>query len=507
MIMKYVENVFEKYTDKETIARIKCFDSIKELWETSVKEFADDVVLADPTRQITYAELDEQVAKFRTVLAEKGLKKGDFIGVFAPNTIEWVKAFLAVATLGGCAVLLPPHLPEQALFGCGMKFQMKAIVYHPALQAKIDALNAMPHKMALVNVMENSEKKTPAVEVGPKDPGVIIFTGGTTGKSKGALLNQKAVCRGSCNGCYGIPNVFKQKYLLVLPLTHVFGLVRNLLTNIQSGSALFICQNNKDMFKDIAVFRPTIMVMVPALAEMCLNLSKQFHKNMLGDSLTHIICGASTVPPYLEKEYRQFNITLLPGYGLTESANLVSGNPLSSYKPASVGFPYPGQELKIVDGELWIKGDNVMDCYYNDPEENKNAFSEDGFFKTGDLVRFDDEGFLFIVGRIKEIIVLSTGEKISPFDLENKFDELDIIQDSLVYLDEETNSLAVQVYPRMLELAKIKPEDPEAYVKAEVSKVNNSLPSFMRVSKIIIRKEDFVRTPAMKIIRGKANNA
>lgn len=505
--MKYIENVFANYTSKENIERIKCFDSIEEMWSNSVKEFKDEIALADPNRKLTYKELDDEVAKFRSVLISKGINKGDFVGVYAPNTIEWAKAYLALETLGCCAVLLPPHLPEQALFGCGMKFQMKAIVYHPALQAKIDALNAMPHKMALINVMETSAEKAPSVKVNAKDPAVIIFTGGTTGKSKGALLNNKALCRGSCNGCYGIPEVFNQRYLLILPLTHVFGLVRNLLTNLQTGSALFICQNNKDMFKDIAVFRPTILVMVPALAEMCLNLSKQFKKNMLGDSLTHIICGASTVPPYLVKEYKQFNITLLPGYGLTESANLVSGNPRSDYKPASVGFPYPEQELKVVDGELWIKGDNVMDCYYNDPEENKNAFSEDGFFKTGDLVRFDEEGFLYIVGRIKEIIVLNTGEKISPFDLENKFDELDIIQDCMVYLDEETQQLCIQAYPRMIELAKLQLSDPEAYVRSEVNKVNNLLPSFMRVSKIIIRKEDFVRTPAMKIIRGKANLA
>lgn len=503
--MKYVENVFAKYTDEKTLQRIKCFDSINELWETSVKEFKDEVALQDKDRQWKYGELDQKVAQFRAILKENGLNKGDFVGVFAPNTLEWVKAYLAIETLGCVAVLLPPHLPEQALFGCGMKFNMKAIVYHPALQAKIDALNAMPHKMKLINVLEETDKEEPAVKVELKDPAVIIFTGGTTGKSKGALLNHKALCRGSCNGCYGIPNVFNQRYLLILPLTHVFGLVRNLLTSLQTGSALFICLNNKDMFRDIAIFRPTILVMVPALAEMCLNLSKQFKKNMLGDSLTHIICGASTVPPYLVKEYKPLNITLLPGYGLTESANLVSGNPLSDYKPASVGFPYPGQDLKVVDGELWIKGDNVMDCYYNDPEENKNAFSEDGYFKTGDLVRFDDEGFLFIVGRIKEIIVLSTGEKISPFDLENKFDELDIIQDSMVYLDEQTNQLVIQVYPRMVELAKLQLANPDEYIKQEVNKVNNSLPSFMRVSRIIIRKEDFVRTPAMKIIRGKAN--
>ena len=503
--MYYDKNPFIESTGEENIKRIKCFESVDELFESAVKEFANEVALADINRRWTYAELNDEVAHFRAVLLEKGLGRGDVIGIYSPNSLDWAKAFFAVETLNMTAVLLPPHLPEQALFGLGMKYQMKAIIYHKALNERITALNAMPHKMALIDIEEKGEKTAPSVASKAKDPAVIIFTGGTTGKSKGALLNHKALCRGSSNGCYGYKTVFNQRYLLVLPLTHVFGLVRNLLTNIQTGSGLFICLNNKDMFRDIAVFRPTIMVMVPALAEMCLNLSKQFKKNMLGDSLKYIICGASTVPPYLVKEFKQYNISLLPGYGLTESANLVSGNPRSDIKPASVGFPYQYQDLKVVDGELWIKGDNVLDCYYNEPEENKLAFSEDGYFKTGDLVRFDDEGFLYIVGRIKEIIVLPTGEKISPFDLENKFDELDIIQDCMVYLDEKTNSLAIQVYPRALELAKLQVEDKEEYIRKEVNRVNNELPSFMRVSKVVIRKDDFVRTPAMKIIRGKAN--
>ncbi len=503
--MLYDKNLFIEYTGEENIKRIKCFDSIGEMWNESVASFGNDVALQDLTRKFTYAELDAEIRKFRAILKQNSLNKGDFVGVFAPNSIEWAKAFMAIETLGCVAVLLPPHLPGQALFGCGMKFNMKAIVYHSALQEKVDELNAMPHKMTLINIMDTCDKEEPEVKVGPKDPAVIIFTGGTTGKSKGALLNQKALCRGTCNGCYGCPHVFNQRYLLILPLTHVFGLVRNLLVNFQTGSALFITQNNKDMFRDIAIFRPTIMVMVPALAEMCLNLSKQFKKNMLGDSLTTIIAGASTVPPYLVKEYEAYNITLLPGYGLTESANLVSGNPISKKKPAAVGFPYPGQELKIVDGELWIKGDNILDCYYNEPEETKNAFSEDGFFKTGDLVRFDDEGLLYIVGRVKEIIVLPTGEKVSPFDLENKFDELNIVQDCMVYLDEETGGLSIQVYPRMMEVAKLDVPDKDVFIKQEIMKVNNNLPSYMRVNRIIIRKDDFARTPAMKIIRGKVN--
>ncbi len=499
------DNIFAKYTDEETFKRIKYFGTMDNLWNSAVNEFKDNIALQDCNRKFTYTEMDEEVAKFRAVLHENGIKKGDVVGVFAPNSIEWVKAFLAITTSGCLAVLLPPHLPEQALFGLGMKYQMTAIVYHPALNEKIDALNKLPHKMTLINALNTSEDSLPSVSCDKKDPCVIIFTGGTTGKSKGALLNHGALTRGSYNGCLGIKDVFNQRMLLVLPLTHVFGLVRNLLTTLQTGGTLFITQNNKDMFKDCAIFKPTVMVMVPALAEMCLNLSKQFKRNMLGESLKLIICGASTVPPYLVKEYKPLGITLLPGYGLTESSNLVSGNPNGEYKPASVGFPYPGQDLKIVDGELWIKGDNILDCYYKEEEETKNAFSNDGYFKTGDLVRFDDEGYLYIVGRKKEIIILSTGENISPFELENKFNELDIIQDSLVYLDENTNTLAVSVYPRLVELAKVQADNKEEYIKNEINKVNKSLPSFMRVSKITIRKEDFKRTPAMKIIRGKDN--
>ena len=152
--MKYEQNLFIESTGAENVKKIKCFDTICDLWNESVQNYTDDLALADLTRQFTYAQLDREVSKFRAILKQNGLNKGDFVGVFAPNSIEWAKAYLAIETLGCVAVLLPPHLPGQALFGCGMKFDMKAIVYHPALQEKVDELNAMPHKMTLINIME-----------------------------------------------------------------------------------------------------------------------------------------------------------------------------------------------------------------------------------------------------------------------------------------------------------------------------------------------------------------
>ena len=154
---------------------------------------------------------------------------------------------------------------------------------------------------------------------------------------------------------------------------------------------------------------------------------------MLGDDLKTIICGAAPVAPYLVGAYHEKGIALLPGYGLTESANLVSGNPESLRLSDSVGLMFPNQEYRIEDGELWLKGRNMLDCYVG--EEENDSF-EDGWFKTGDLARVDKEGYLYITGRIKEIIVLPSGENVSPAEVEAYFNALEFVQDSQVFEDQ-----------------------------------------------------------------------
>ena len=264
---------------------------------------------------------------------------------------------------------------------------------------------------------------------------------------------------------------------------------------------MFICRNNQDLFRDIAVFRPTILVLVPALAEMALALSKKFRRNMLGDDLKTIICGAAAVPPYLIEEYNKCGISLYPGYGLTESSNLVSGNPDNLGRPDSVGLPYPNQELRVVDGELWLRGKNIMNGYIG--ADNESAFTEDGWFRTGDLVRFDEEGFLYITGRAKEIIVLPSGENISPAELEAHFLECILIQDCQVFEDIAEGGrhiLALEVVPRAAEIAKLGENAPAAII-SNLEKINASFPAFQRISRIEIRDRDFERTKSMKIVR------
>ena len=494
---------FRPYTKPEDFERIIERESVSEMWESCVEEFADIAAIQDSKTAHTFAELENDAARFRTLLLEKTDNEHNRVAILARNSYDFVKAFIAVTTLGLTAVVMPAHLDKTAVFGCCMKFGVSAVVYQGALEESVSLAKEKLGHIGFIEISGTSDKPSPMVKCDAKTPCVMMFTGGTTGKSKCALLSNGAVMQGTVNGCYGVWDVFYQRYLLVLPLSHVFGLIRNLMTSLYTGSTLFICKNNKDMFRDAAVFKPTIMVMVPALAEMALTLSNQFGKNMLGNDMKTIIAGAAAVPPYLVQEYDKLGIKLLPGYGLTESANLVSGNPESLKFPDSVGYPYPNQELKIVDGELWLKGKNMMDGYVGGEEEG--AY-EDGWFKTGDLVRIDENGMLYITGRIKEIIVLPSGENVSPAELEVKFNALPFIQDSQVFEDIDQSGrhiLALEVVPRKTVTAKMNLENEKEFIISELQKVNEALPAFERVNRIEVRDSDFDRTPSMKIARYK----
>ncbi len=477
---------FEKYTTSECFKSIVNYGTVVKLWSHSVSTYGSNIAIVEG-QSYSYNDIESLVASYRTVLLNAGLAKGDRIGICLKNGVDFAKVVLASSTLGICSLLIPYQLPDAALAGCSLKYQLKAVVTDRQLSISCP----------VISEKISSDIKTKADEsVSERTPCVIMFTGGTTGKSKGALLTHEAVVLGTRNGCYGLKEFLEERYFLMLPMTHVFGFIRNFMTALMTGSSVWICHNNKDMFKEILIFKPTVLVFVPALVEMALNLSRQFGRNMLGDSVKYIICGAATVNPYLVKECDKIGIALFPGYGLTESANLVSGNPDSKGYPSSVGYIYPDIDYKVVDSELWLKGPSITEGYCSETEENSTAF-EDGWFKTGDLVAFDDENRLYITGRKKEIIVLPTGENISPAQIETRFNELECIQDSLVY--EKDGRLILEVVPRRAAVpADI---DMAVYIHDNFVKLNMELPSEQKISELVIRATDFVRSPSMKILR------
>ena len=488
----------------DTFKKLTIDKTIPLFLDKIVNEYGDLVAVGSNSKNVTYKELLSDVKKTISVLVNENIALKSNVGVICNNNYDFVKTSLGVMAYGSVATLLPFQLDDKTIFGCCMKYQLTCLFYEEALEEKIEFAKKMAPQVKFIKISEyNVEEHALNYNIVETDPACIVLTGGTTGKSKGAILSHKAVMTGTLNGTYGIKEVFNDVYYSIMPLTHVFGLIRNLLTALFTGSTIYFSLDKRTMFKEIKEVKPTILIVVPALAEIFLNLTKQFGLGFLGGNLRTIICGGASVPPYLVEEFPKFGVTLLPGYGLTETANLVSGNPEGLNNPTSVGFLYPNQEIKIVNDELWLKGDNLLDAYYNEPEENKTAF-EDGWFKTGDLVRLDENGFLYIIGRIKDIIVLSNGENVSPAYIEDKVNSLDVIQDSLVTL--ETNEygaeiLQVEVIVRPAVIGPLGINDVQGYVENLIKEVNKTLFDYEQIQKVVIRTEDFKRSPSMKIIR------
>lgn len=489
-----------EFTSQEDMDALERVNTIPQLMKL-IEAYEDRTAIVDG-EEYTFSQLLQRAGEIRAALNNAGVSAGDAVGVLYPNSFEFAAAALGVMSYGAIAVLLPFHLDEKTLFGCSMKFGLKALLHGNEAAEKLAVTSKMNQNVKLIDSGSITEGYAEMAEVLPESGAAVVFTAGTTGQSKGALLSHKALTTGMRNGIYGYEGVLYQRYFLVLPLTHIFGLVRNLLTSLYTGSSLYISRDLKGMFREMAVYKPTIMVMVPALAEMALGVTKMMSPAVLGGELKTIICGAAVVSPYLAKEYKKLGVTLCAGYGLTESANLVSGNPETMEYPESVGYLYPEQEIKVVDGELWIKGSNVFSGYYNDPEATAAAFT-DGYFRTGDLVRFDDEGRLYITGRCKEIIVLSTGENISPAELEAKFCEEECIQDALIYAEKDGSRelLVLEVLPRMSVIKEKGAEDADSYCRERIKAVNDTLYDYQKINKIIVRTSDFERTPSMKIKR------
>lgn len=494
---------FRKYMDGSEFDRIKLFTVIPELLDYAAG-YGDSPAVAWAGGGRSFGELMGDIAAARGAVRATGAPDGARIGLLMPNEYDLVRLFFGITTLGMTAVpfmLSPDGAGTAALIN---KTELYALVYCKRMEPLVNAIRPACPGVLFIGQEELDYSAAAPVSpaVTPDTPAAILFTGGTTGRPKGAVLTHRALLRGAYNGCFGYRGVFSQRYYALIPFAHVFGLVRTLLTGVQTGSLVFLCADMKLFMRELPAAQPTAMALVPGLAELLFSIGSAYGWNAVGGRLKTIIAGGAPVPPSLIAKYASAGITVLPGYGLTETANLVSGDPEPEAYPGSVGLVYDGQELKLVDGELWIRGDNVAGGYCNEPGETAAAY-EDGWFKTGDLAAFDG-GRLYITGRIKNLIILANGENVSPEELEEKLYALPYVKDCLVFEDRSavgTPVIAVEVLPNAPVCEKLGIADVESRVRADVAAINASLPSYKQIHKVIIRKEDFERNQTMKVLR------
>lgn len=486
---------FEDMLPAEELEVLKYIPTIPEFVLWIQQKWGDLPALSDTVTTSTYSMICNNIAHKRALLNSLGLEKGDKVAILDNTTPEAVEMFLAITSAGYVAIILPSQLPEHAVIGSCMKFNVKVLAYGDSFSQIAGQVSCKT-----IGIKELGEEVAEVATVSPDDPAAIFFTGGTTGAPKGAVLPHRAIMRGALNGCYGPGRQLAcHRYANVLPLSHVFGLIRGTMSPLYTGSLWVSGSNVKETLGSIPAIRPTCLVAVPGICEILMGLIKMYGKGFLGGELRFIIAGAANVPPKLIAEFDSIGISLFAGYGMTEGGNLTSGNVDVKERPTSVGKIYPEQEVKLVDGELWMRGDNVFLGYYGDPEKTAEALTEDGWLKTGDLARFDEDGYMYITGRIKNLIILSNGENVSPESLEEPFYKCDKLRDCLI--KEDDGVIAVEILPRMDEFADTPWDEVEKYFSELLEQVNATLPSTHRIAKLIVRKEDFKRTGTLKVSR------
>lgn len=487
---------FDEMMKPEDRERLSYLPTIVDLMKKCLNDYAELPAISDKKTTYTYRELYSRVARRRAFIYEQDIKKGANIAVMARNDIDAMELFLAVTTAGYTLIMLPNALGAEALKGICEKFELAAMFVADEFKPLTEGLSC--------NIFNSSaicDYEADFADVKKDTVAAIYFTGGTTGAPKGAVLNHGALMRGSYNGIFRTTQIWNNRYIAMLPLSHIFGSVMGFLSCLYTGSLIYTCTDMKAGVGDIPVVKPTCLILVPGLVEIILNIARVKGKEFLGD-LNAIMCGAAPVPPRLMAMAKDYGIEMLAGYGLTEGANLTCGNCNALEKPDSMGHIYPEQEYKVVDGELWIKGDNVMNEYYKDPEKTAEVF-EDGWFKTGDLVRIDEDGWVYITGRIKNLIILSNGENVSPEEIEELFYKHSEVKDCMVReMDMNGNPVVgIEILPFMPEFTSCTPEQINDRLKKLVDEVNAQLPPYKRVLRLVVRTEDFKRTGSMKIAR------
>lgn len=385
-------------------------------------------------------------------------------------------------------------------------------------------------------------------EINVDDDAVIIFTSGTTGTSKGVVLSQNNIVSSVRSSARMLSFTEKDVVMSVLPIHHTYEMTCGILTPILVGATVCINDSMKYLTKNLQLFKPTAMILVPlfvttvykriwdtalknnqtkklkrgiaisnALRHVNIDLRSAFFGQVnaaFGGRLKRIVCGGAALSPDYVKGFEEFGINLVQGYGITECSPLVSVCPFHWKKYASVGLPVHDVEVKIdklspedSEGEIIVRGPNVMKGYYKAPELTREVIDEDGWFSTGDVGYIDEDGFVYITGRKKNIIILDNGKNVFPEELEEHIYKIDLVSECVVVGKPNQSGetvITAQIFPDF-DKAKEKGIDGMSeikdIIKAEIQELNKRLPIFKQIRGIEIRKTEFDKTTTKKIKR------
>ena len=513
----------------------------------------------------TYAEFKNDVVYLGTSLIEKGFLNKR-IAVIGKNSYEWSVSYLA-ASIVGIVVPIDKELHthdvinfmnvSQTVCILGDSKNLNSIldniekVENPdTIFVPFDPEKEMNNSYSKLlengkKLYENGNHTFDDIKIDPDEMRILLFTSGTTGNAKGVCLSQRNICSNILS-TYGIVKVKRSDlFFSVLPLHHTYECTLGFLLPIYSGASVCHCEGLRYIVKNIQEFHPSVILCVPLLLE---NVHKNIVKNMnkslpekyrskdgnpyknlpfiikkvvknkvkntLGGRLRVFIVGAAAANPNIIADFKDLHLNTLQGYGLTECSPLVAGNTDFFQKDDAAGLPIPNVEYKIDSpneegvGEILVKGPNVMLGYYEDEEKTKQTIV-DGWFHTGDLGRVDENGYLYITGRCKSVIVTKNGKNIYPEEVEYYLNDNPLISEAMVLGIQKDDDMYVnaQIYPNIEAITEYLkgsvPTKEEIWkiISDAVSSVNKMLPNYKHIKSFGIRDKEFEKTTTQKIKR------
>lgn len=394
--------------------------------------------------------------------------------------------------------------------------------------------------------LEKGNRRFVDHEIDMSKMSALLFTSGTTGTAKGVMLSHKNLTAAANASVLSMSYDMNNTFVSILPPHHSYEITCGEMAIQMLGAEILINDSLKHIMKNFAWYKPNALMLVPLIVEtmhkkiwdevkkrkmekklkFAMGLSnfllffgidkrqKLFSQvtGAFGGNLKSIVCGGAPLSPQIIKDFYAFGITVLEGYGITECAPLVAVNSPGKVKFHSVGQPVKGCRVRIdkqdesdKTGEICVSGDNVMMGYFKDPEATKEAFTEDGWFKTGDIGYIDDEGYIFITGRKKNVIILSNGKNVFPEELEEHIAPIPEILEAVVTV-RETNGepvLTAICVPNPDLVTETDDEKVYALMKSKIDEVNKTLPSYKKMLRVEMRREPFERNTAKKIMRYK----
>lgn len=521
--------------------------------------------------EIAYNEFKSDIDGLGTALINLGLKDKR-VAVIGNNRYEWAVSYLAVTNGTGIVVPLDKALPNNEIESLIMRSEVEAIIYTSKYDEIMEELkdkkntnlkyfismdleessNGIISFKKLIEKgkeqIENGDRKFLDAVINPDVMGIMLFTSGTTSQSKAVMLSHKNIVSDLMNISSVLYIDENDRFLSFLPLHHTFECTAGFLLPISRGSSIAFCEGIRHIADNIKEYEITIMVSVPVLYEgMCKKvmkaienqgktktvnfgmklsnvllkvgvdvrnkLFKQIHDN-LGSKLRLLVAGGAALDPETEKFFNGLGIRMAQGYGLTETSPVIAVEDDKFIRNGSIGKALPELEVKIKDeneegiGELLVKGPTVMLGYYQNEEATKETIDEEGWLNTGDLAKIDKDGFIFITGRKKFVIVLKNGKNVYPEELEILINKIAGVTESFVYGKEEEDGnykvSAKIVYDKDIMKDIYGLEDKEEIkgkLWQEIKRINRTMPTYKYIKEITVTDEELIKTTTKKIKR------